>query len=183
MSNATSIDGEETITQMQISSEPDEFAMFTYAPGNAREVNVKVHKDILSKFLVLKKLNEDMPLEHGVFFANIPIIHDADSRDVYFDENELELFFTISEMISYPLFNEEEIDKTLEDNEAYLMDREYFRNLLYIEIAKHLNEKAVDNNLIIRFLLLSNYLDNANYLHILSKYYSEKLTTGEFIII
>lgn len=61
---------------------------------------VKVPKDVLCRSCLLRDTNEDCQQEDGSFYANIPIINDANGNPIHLNEAELALFFELAALES-----------------------------------------------------------------------------------
>jgi len=103
-------------------------------------VQVQVPKEILMQFRIFRDINNDVPTEDNSFYADIPIINDNTRMPVYFNKDELTLFFELS--------------------------------------VKELEDIDITSELLIRFILLANFLDYDIYLHTLCKYAASFMIKG-----
>lgn len=102
------------------------------------DVQVQVPKEILCRFRIFSDINDVYTSDDNSFYADIPIINDSTQVPIYFNKDELALFFELS--AKEPL------------------------------TIQHLEDSAITPELLIRFILLVNFLDYEIYTNTLCKY-------------
>ena len=130
--DASNIIYEETLIQTS-----SKLVVCKYGTGDA-SVQVQVPKDVICLFRIFRDINDVCHSGDEPFYANIPIINDSIQVPIYFNKDELALFFELS--AKEPL------------------------------TIQHLEDSAITPELLIRFILLVNFLDYEIYANTLCKY-------------
>jgi len=115
-------------------------------------IKILMPLSILEKFRLLNNLNADLP--DSKFYANIPLIKDALGKPIDFTEYEFTLFFQLSNMEYHDFLNN--IKNANTNTNA--------------DINANTNADNNKDELIRKFLILVNFLDNETYLESLMSY-------------